>query len=54
MPLGSTAAHDPTGSEILRAEVEVPRWTMNKMSGMNIQGQTASIRSLVLQEHYAY
>lgn len=30
MPFGSTAAHDPTGSEILRVEVEVPGWTMNK------------------------
>ncbi|MEM2203729.1 MAG: hypothetical protein QXI22_05165 [Sulfolobales archaeon] len=43
MPFGSTAAHDPTGSEILRVEVEVPGWTMNKkMIGMNIQGQTVS------------
>ncbi|MEM0439500.1 MAG: hypothetical protein QXX84_02665 [Sulfolobales archaeon] len=43
MPFGSTAAHDPAGLEILWARLKSLDMTMNKVIGMNIQGQTVII-----------
>ncbi|MEM2204616.1 MAG: hypothetical protein QXI22_09715, partial [Sulfolobales archaeon] len=52
MPLGSTAAHEPTGiKRSLWARLKSLDETMNeyKMIGMNIQGQTVRLSRM---EHY--